>query len=198
MFKLGLTGSIAMGKSTVAAMFEKCGVAVHDSDAVVHSAYEPDSSVFTMLGRLFPEAWNKKTLRIDRAKLAEIIYTEPEARRALEGLLHPYVWDAQDSFLRKHRRMGTALVVFDIPLLYETGAENRLDAVCVATAPKFLQQKRALRRPNMSEEKLRSILDTQLPDPVKRKRADYIVHTGLGHAFAMREVRAIVKDILEK
>lgn len=184
-----------MGKSTVAAMFEKCGLPVHDSDAAVHSAYEPDSPVFTMLGRLFPEAWNKKLLRIDRTKLAEIIYAEPEARRALEGILHPYVWEMQDSFLRKHRRMGTRAVVFDIPLLYETGAENRLDAVCVATAPKFLQTQRAMRRANMSDEKLRSILDAQIPDPIKRERADYIVHTGLGHAFAMREVRAIVRDI---
>jgi len=196
--KLGLTGSIAMGKSTVAAMFAENGVPVHDSDKAVHKAFSPDSRVFSEIARAFPKSWDRKKQAIDRQKLGQIVFSDTEKRTELENILHPFVWEEQATFTALHQKMGTPVILFDIPLLYETGAQKRLDYVIVVTAPRFIQKQRALSRPGMTHEKFSGILKSQMPDKEKCALADFIVHTGAGKAFSMQEVKTILKALEEK
>ncbi|MAM33760.1 MAG: dephospho-CoA kinase [Micavibrio sp.] len=198
MIKLGLTGSIAMGKSTVAAMFAANGVPVHDSDKAVHKAFLPVSPVFSEIARTFPKSWDRKSQTIDRQKLGQIVFSDAEKRTQLENILHPFVWEEQAAFTALHQKMGAPVILFDIPLLYETGADKRLDYVVVVTAPEFIQKQRAMKRPGMTHDKLAGILNSQMPDSEKCALADFIVHTGAGKAFSMREVKSILATLKDR
>lgn len=193
MFVLGLTGSIGMGKSTAANMFRVLGVPVHDADATVHRLLEGDRSVRRAIAERFPDAVCDDV--VDRQALGAAVFSDPQARRDLEAILHPRVRQAAEGFLRRHRVLGTPLVVLDIPLLFETGGADRVDGVVVVSAPAALQRRRVLARPGMSEEKFAGILASQIPDCEKRRRADFVVETGIGKAYTFARLKQIVTAI---
>ncbi len=190
MFILGLTGSIGMGKSTAADMLRRLGVPVHDADAAVHRLLATDRQVRAEIAARFPDTVDGET--IDRQALGAAVFADPAARKDLEAILHPRVRASAKRFLRRHALARAPLVVLDIPLLYETGGEANVDAVLVVTAPKFLQARRVLARPGMSAERFNGILASQLPDREKRRRADYIVETGLGKGYTYRCLQRLV------
>lgn len=193
MIVLGLTGSIGMGKSTAAGMFRALGVPVHDADATVHRLLEKDRAVHRAIAARFAGVVSGDA--VDRQALGAAVFGDPDARRDLEAILHPRVRHAADQFLRRHRVLRTPVVVLDIPLLFETGGEARVDVVVVVSAPAFLQRRRVLARPGMSEEKFRGILASQMPDREKRRRADFVVETGLGKAYTFAKLKRIVLAI---
>lgn len=193
MIILGLTGSIGMGKSTAAAMLRRMGVPVHDSDASVHDLLANDRAVRRAVEARFPGVTGEAG--VDRAKLGAAVFGDPAARRDLEAILHPRVRAAADAFIRLHRRLGTPLLVLDIPLLYETGGADRVDAVIVVSAPAALQRRRVMARPGMGAERFENILASQTPDREKRRRADFVVETGLGKAYTYRRLKRIVMSI---
>ena len=188
MFILGLTGSIGMGKTTTAGFFAEAGVPVHDADAVVHQLYEGEAA--PVIEAAFPGTTANG--KVDRAKLAARVVGDKAAIRRLEALVHPLVRQAEARFLAEAERQGAAAAVLDIPLLFETGGDERVDAVVTVTAPPDVQQARVLLRPGMTPEKLEALIANQLPDAEKRQRADFIVDTSQGFDAA----RARVKDIL--
>jgi dephospho-CoA kinase len=187
----GLTGSIAMGKTVTARMYRQSGVSVHDADALVHELIGPGGQAVAKVEAAFPGC--ARGGAIDRQALGKLVFGDGEALGRLESLLHPMVRERRNRFLRQAAGRGDALVVLDIPLLFETDAQIACDAVVVVTAPSFLQKIRVLARPGMTEERLRAILTRQMPDAEKRRRADYIVPTGLGRAFSLRRVRDTIK-----
>jgi len=197
---LGLTGSIGMGKSTVASMLRRLGVPVHDADAAVHRLMGPGGAAVASVGALFPAALaeDAKGRCIDRAKLGPIVFADPAARRRLEAVLHPLVREDARRFLARHRRAGTAIAVLDIPLLYETGGEGRVDAVIVVSAAPEVQARRVLARPGMTRARLDAIRAIQVPEREKRRRGDYVVETGLGKHYTWcalaRLIRALRAD----
>lgn len=193
MFVLGLTGSIGMGKSTAANMFRALGVPVHDADATVHRLLEEDRSVRRAIADRFLGTVSEGV--VDRQALGAAVFSDPQARRDLEAILHPRVRQATEGFLRRHRVMGTPLVVLDIPLLFETDGADRVDGVVVVSAPAALQRRRVLARPGMSEEKFAGILASQIPDREKRRRADFVVETGIGKAYTFARLKQIVTEI---
>ena len=197
MFVLGLTGSIGMGKSTVAAMFARCGALVHDADAAVHRLYGPGGAAVPVVAALVPGAivGKGRAARIDRALLGKAVLADKARLAALEAAVHPLVGRERDRFLRWAQRRGARLVVMDVPLLFETGGEDRVDAVCVVSAPGFVQARRVLARPGMTEQKLAQIRARQMPDAEKRRRADFVVPTGIGKAATFRAVRRIVAQV---
>lgn len=198
MFVLGLTGSIGMGKSTAAAMLRRLGVPVHDSDAAVHAILAGDRTAIAAIGDRFPGTVTPAgdgPGQVDRQALGAAVFGDPAARRDLEAIVHPRVRAATRAFLDKHARLRTPLVVLDIPLLYETGAETRVDAVIVVSAPAAQQRRRVMRRPGMSAERFAGILASQMPDAEKRRRADFVVETGLGRAYTFRRLREIVDAV---
>ncbi|WP_336070897.1 dephospho-CoA kinase [Nitratireductor rhodophyticola] len=188
---LGLTGSIGMGKSTTGRMFMDEGVPVHDSDAAVHRLYS--GAAAPLIAARFPGTVTDGT--VDRARLAEAVLGKPEAFRALEEIVHPLVRQDADTFVAEHRRKGTPIVVLDIPLLFETGGEDRVDRIVVVTAPAEEQRKRVLSRPGMTEEKFAGILARQVPDAEKRRRADFIIDTGKGMEAARKAVKAVIDEL---
>jgi dephospho-CoA kinase len=190
MFILGLTGSLAMGKSATAKMFAEGGVPVHDADAAVHALY--DGEAVPLIEAAFPGTTVGG--KVDRAKLGLHVLAEIAALRRLEGIVHPLVRRAEERFLAAAERDGAKVAVLDIPLLFETGAERRCDAVVVVSAPAEVQRARAFERPGMNVEKFDAILTKQLPDAEKRARADFVVDTSQGFDAA----RAQVRDILAK
>jgi len=190
---LGLTGGIGMGKSTAAAMLRYLRLPVHDSDAAVHRLMGPGGAAVAQVAAVFPE-----TLRgnfIDRAALGKRVFADPAALKKLEKILHPLVRASQSRFLKRARARRAKTVVLDIPLLYETGGEKHCDAVILVTAPAFLQRARVMARPRMTEATFRAILKKQMPDREKRKRADYIVPTGLGRAVTFRHLKRILSAV---
>ncbi|MBT3556433.1 MAG: dephospho-CoA kinase [Rhodospirillales bacterium] len=191
MIILGLTGSIGMGKTTAAAEFRRLGVPVFDSDATVHALLAEGGDGVVPVSKQFTGVL--KDGAIDRAALGDKVFGDPEALQDLEGILHPLVREAQARFLRDRALQQASLVVYDIPLLYETGAEARCDAVAIVSAPKFIQTQRVLARPGMDRDKLNAILARQTPDEEKRRRADFIIMTGLGRAYALHQIKEIVK-----
>lgn len=193
MIVLGLTGSIGMGKTTVAGMFESLGVPSLDSDLVVHELLKAPSIV-ARVGKIFPSAVKKGV--IDRSEIGKAVFNNPELLKKLEIILHPKVQAAQKEFIRRCKRRGSRMVILDIPLLFETKAEKRMDYVVVATAPRRVQKERVMKRPGMTEEKFKSILRRQMPDTEKRKKADFLVHTGDGKARSLKEVKAILKRLM--
>ena len=175
---LGLTGSIAMGKSTAAAMLRRMGVPVLDSDAVVHALTRPGGAAIPAITTAFPEV--AAGAGIDRRELSQRAFDDPAVLRRLEQILHPLVRAAQARFLKLQRAQGRRLVVLDVPLLYETGGDKACDAVAVVSAPRLVQMARVLSRPGMTLRKLHGIEARQMPDAEKRKRADFVIPTGLG------------------
>jgi dephospho-CoA kinase len=193
MIRVGLTGSIGMGKSTTAEMFREAGVPVLDSDRIVHDLYR--GAAVAPIEAAFPGVTVEGA--IDRGRLAERVLGNPAALKKLEDIVHPLVWAARDLFLRDEEEKGTRIVVYDVPLLFETGAEKTVDAVVVVSAPEDVQKARVLARPGMTEEKFAAILAKQVPDAEKRARADFVVHTEKGLDAAREEVQAIL-DALGK
>jgi dephospho-CoA kinase len=187
-FVLCLTGSLAMGKSTAARFFAEAGAPVHDSDAAVHALYEGEA--VAAIEQAFPGSTSAG--KVDRSKLAVMVLNDSAALARLEAIVHPLVRGSSDKFLADATARGAEVVVLDIPLLFEIGAECRCDAVVVVSAPAEVQRARALERPGMTEEKFAAILAKQIPDAEKRRRADFVVDSSkdLGHA------RAQVRDIL--
>jgi len=192
--RYGLTGSIGMGKSAVAAMFVREGVPVFDADATVHALQRPGGRALPAIEAYFPGTTGPQGL--DRAKLAAIILADPRARKMLEGIIHPMVQQERRTFLRRYA--AWPLVILDIPLLYETHAERQLDGVIVVTAPPWKQRRRVLARPGMTEGKFRAILALQMPDALKRRRADHIIHTGTTFHRTRGQVRALLACLLRK
>jgi len=186
---LGLTGSIGMGKSTTARFFAEAGVPVHDADLAVHRLYAGEAA--PIIEAEFPGV--SDAAGIDRDKLAKRVLDDPAALRRLEGVIHPLVRREEARFIDEAERAGAPVAVLDIPLLFETGSDRRVDAVVVVTAPADVQRDRALRRAGMTEEKLEVLLAKQTPDAEKRRRADFIVDTSKGFDFARQQVHAILK-----
>jgi dephospho-CoA kinase len=191
MFILGLTGSLGMGKSTTAAMFAEEGVPVHDADAAVHKLYEGEA--VTAIAAAFPGATVGG--KVDRDKLGQRVLGDDAAMKKLERIVHPLVRRAEERFLAAAERGGAPVAVLDIPLLFETGAQARCDAVAVVSAPAELQRARAFERPGMTEAKFQAILAKQMPDADKRARGDFVVDTGQGFEHARAQVRDILKQV---
>ncbi len=177
---VGLTGSIGMGKSTAARMLRQMGVPVYDADAAVHALQAPGGAALAPIERAFPGVVKEGVL--DRQALGARVFGNKQALRKLESIVHPLVGQKQRAFLKRAARRGAPLVVLDIPLLFEGRGERRVDAVMVVSAPAFLQRRRVLTRPHMSEEKFAGILRQQVPDQVKRAKATVVIPTGLGLA----------------
>ncbi|MBL8549880.1 MAG: dephospho-CoA kinase [Hyphomonadaceae bacterium] len=193
MILIGLTGSIGMGKSTTAQMFAEAGAPVYDSDASVHALYAAGGAAVAPIAAEFPGA--VKDGAVDREALSALVVHDPDAMRRLEAIVHPLVREAQQAFLEAQRRAGAELVVLDIPLLFEGGGDRHLDAVVVVTAPEEVQRARVMARPGMSAEKFERLLARQVPDEEKRRRADFIVNTGLGFDEARTQVRAVLEAV---
>ncbi len=190
---LGLTGSIAMGKSTAAAMLRRMGVPVHDSDAAVHALSGPGGGAVPRIVAAFPDL--AQGAGFDRGALSRRAFEDPAVLRKLEEILHPMVRAETARFLRRHRARRAKLVVLDIPLLFETGGETRCDAVAVVSAPRPVQLQRALGRPGMSARKLAGIEARQMPDAEKRKRADVVIPTGRGRRATWVALKKVVRDM---
>jgi dephospho-CoA kinase len=188
---LCLTGSLAMGKTTAARFFAEAGVPVHDSDAVVHALYEGDA--VAAIEQAFPGSTAGG--KVDRGKLAAMVLSDKAALARLEAIVHPLVSRAREKFLADEQAKGTPIVLIDVPLLFETRAEARCDAVVVVSAPADLQRRRALQRPGMTEDKLASILARQLPDAEKRRQADFVVDTSQDFDHARAQVRDILRAV---
>jgi dephospho-CoA kinase len=191
MFVLGLTGSIGMGKTTTARLFAEEGVPVHDADAAVHRLYEGEA--VPLIEKAFPGA--TASGRVDREKLAREVVGNTDAIRRLEAIVHPLVREEEKKFLAKAAAEGAEVVVLDIPLLYETGGESRVDAVVVVSAPADVQRQRVMERPGMTVEKMEALIAKQMPDAEKRRRADFIVDSGQGVEHARAQVRQILARI---
>jgi dephospho-CoA kinase len=191
MFILGLTGSLGMGKSTTARFFAEEGVAVHDADAVVHRLYDGEAAA--AIEAAFPGT--TASGKVDRDKLAARVLGDSAALKRLEAIVHPLVQEAERRLLAEAEARGEKVAVLDIPLLFETGGEERVDAVVVVSAPLDVQRSRALERPGMTADKLDAILAKQMPDDEKRRRADFVVDTSRGFEAARADVRAILNAI---
>lgn len=188
---LGLTGSIGMGKSTTARMFEEQGVPVHDADATVHRLYAGRAA--PAIEAAFPGTVIDGT--VDRARLSKAVLGNAEAMKRLEAIIHPMVGEEERAFRAKVARDGAKMAVLDIPLLFETGGEDRVDAIVVVTAPADVQSQRVLARPGMTPEKFDAIRARQVPDPEKRARADFLVDTSKGMDAARDQVANIIAAI---
>jgi dephospho-CoA kinase len=189
MFKLGLTGSIGMGKSATAAMFRADGIPVYDADAAVHALYRGRAA--PVIEAAFPGTVAEGA--VDRARLSKVLFEDESRLRTLERIVHPLVREERDTFLAAHAQ--APVVVLDIPLLFETGGEGNVDAVALVSAPETVQRNRVLARPGMTPEKFQAILDKQMPDSEKRRRAHFLIETGFGFAHAERRVRALLRAI---
>jgi dephospho-CoA kinase len=188
MIVLGLTGSIGMGKSTTAKLFAEAGVPVYDADATVHQVYEGEAA--PVIEAAFPGTTVDG--KVDRTRLSARVVHDPAAMKQLEALVHPMLRAHHQKFLDDAERSGAPVAVVDVPLLFETGGEKRVDAVVVVTTSPEIQRERILARDNMTAEKLDHILARQMPDAEKRKRADFIVDTSHG----LDPVRSRIRDIL--
>jgi dephospho-CoA kinase len=191
MLILGLTGSIGMGKSATANMFREAGVPVHDSDRAVHQLYEGEAVL--AIEAAFPGTTAGG--KVDREKLSAQVLGKPDAFKRLEAIVHPLVRQVSVRFLDEARARGARVVVLDIPLLFETRGEGRVDAVVVVSAPADVQRERVLGRPGMTEEKFAAILAKQVPDAEKRRRSHFIVDTSRSFDSARAQVRGILRSV---
>lgn len=191
MIVLGLTGSIGMGKSTTAMMFKDNGIAVHDADATVHRLYSGKAA--PLVEAVFPGTTDVNG--VDRAKLAKFVVGNEQQMKKLEAIIHPLVRREEEAFLTKAKTDGAKLVILDIPLLFETGGDKRVDGIVVVTAPYLVQSQRVLAREGMSKEKFAAILARQYPDEKKRQRADFVIDTSMGLESARNEVAAIIEQV---
>ncbi len=193
MVVLGLTGSIGMGKTTVANALRSCGAAVWDADAAVHRLLAAGGAAVAPVLALFPDAARAgdPASGIDRAALGARVFGDPAALARLEAILHPLVRAGERHFLAASQRRGCRLAVLDVPLLFETGGETRCDATLVVSAPAFVQRARVLGRARMSEERLAAILARQMADAEKRRRADFVIRTGLDRRVSRLAARRV-------
>jgi dephospho-CoA kinase len=189
---LGLTGSIGMGKSTAAAMLRRLGVPLFDADLVVHRLLAPSGAAVSAVAAAFPGV-ETEAGGIDRVLLGQRVFADPAALKRLEAILHPMVAAEEKRFLARSRARRVPLVVLDIPLLFETGAERRCDYVLVVSASPLVQRHRVMRRPGMTEIRFDAILRKQMPDRRKRQRADFVVPTGAGRGLTLRRLKSIVR-----
>jgi dephospho-CoA kinase len=190
---VGLTGSIGMGKSETARMVRRLGIPVFDADAAVHALTARGGAAVAAVGAAFPGS--VKDGAVDRAALGPQVLGDPAALKRLERILHPLVGRSRSAFLARARRARRPMVVLDIPLLFETRGDRRVDATIVVSAPYFLQTLRVLRRANMTPQKLADTRARQVPDAIKRRRADHVIRTGLGRRFALDALRRIVAGL---
>lgn len=197
MIVLGVTGSIGMGKSTVSNMFREWGIPVHDADATVHKLLAAGGAGVAPVAALFPAAVQQDENGrdvIDRAALGKIVFADPLEKKKLEDVLHPLVRADSEAFKADMEKAGHRVIVFDIPLLFETGGEKRVDAVLCVSAAAEVQKTRVMARPGMTEARFNYVLSQQMPDADKRARADYVVTTDI----SLEETRAQLKSVLEK
>jgi dephospho-CoA kinase len=192
MIILGLTGSIGMGKSTAAAVLRSLRLPLFDADQVVHRLLQRKGAAVGEVTAAFPELGDGMD-GIDRRRLGRRVFADPPALARLEAILHPMVERAEKRFLARARARHAPIAVLDIPLLFETGGDRRCDYVLVVSAPKFLQRQRVLRRAGMSDSRFAAILAQQMPDAEKRRRADFVVRTGLSRNLSLRRLRVIVR-----
>lgn len=190
---LGLTGSVGMGKSTAAAMLRRMGVPVYDADASVHRLMAKGGAAVAAVAAAFPGV--ERSGAIDRAALGRCVFGDDEALKRLEAIIHPLVRRDEDSFLRRMRRQRARLVVMDVPLLFESGRDKRYNATMVVSAPEFLQRARVLARPGMTPARLAAIRARQMPDAEKRRRAAFVVPSGLGRALTWRKLRQALRRL---
>ncbi len=196
MIVLGLTGSIAMGKSEAGRMLRRFGVPVFDSDAVVHRLLASGEETAQKVAQAFPGAVRDGVP--DRARLGAVVFDDTAARRRLEAILHPAVLAAQRRFLEEAERRGARIAALDIPLLFETGGEKKVDYVAVVSAPYDIQRARALARPGMTPERFAAVLAAQMPDAEKRRRADYVLPTGGDKRTLLRAIARMLRDLSER
>jgi dephospho-CoA kinase len=194
MLRIGLTGSIGMGKSTTAGFFREFGVPVHDADAAVHALYAGPAAA--AVEAAFPGSTREG--KVDRTRLGPMVIGNPAAMKRLEAIIHPLVRQHEQDFLAKAQAAGHAVVVVDIPLLFETGGEDRVDLVVVVSCLAAEQRRRVLARPGMTEERFAAILAAQMPDAEKRQRADVVIETGKGLDAARTQVKALLDRLAEK
>lgn len=194
MIRLGLTGSIGMGKTTTGHMFIERNCPLFDADACVHNLY--NDAAIPLIEAAFPGAVDDEG--VNRKVLSELILDDPAAIACLEAIIHPLVREEEENFLALAELDGADIAVLDIPLLFETGAEKKCDYIVVVTASAAIQRERVLARPDMTEEKFKAILARQTPDSEKRARADYLVDTSDGLASAERQVDAIIEDLRKR
>ncbi|MDY6963931.1 dephospho-CoA kinase [Pseudorhizobium marinum] len=188
MIVIGLTGSIGMGKSTTARMFAEAGLAVNDADAVVHDLYR--SEAVEPIGKAFPGSIADGS--VDRQELARQLAVDPARFKDLEAIVHPLVRQREAQFVQARQAAGDDMIVLDIPLLFEVGGEKRVDVVVVVTCDPRIQRERVLARPGMTVEKFELILARQVPDQVKRRKADFLIDTGEGMEAARSRVDEII------
>lgn len=191
MIRIGLTGSIGMGKSTTAKLFAEQGVPVNDADQVVHELYA--GSAVAAIENRFPGTAQNGV--VNRSELSRQLALHPERFKELEAIIHPLVRERERAFLERQQSVGQDIVLLDIPLLFETGAEDRVDVIVVVSCDADLQRQRVLARPGMTAEKFDLILSRQMPDSEKRKRADFVIDTGQGIEEARRQVIQVLKSV---
>ncbi|HJU15112.1 MAG TPA: dephospho-CoA kinase [Stellaceae bacterium] len=197
MIVLGLTGSIGMGKSAAAAMLRRMGVPLFDADRTVHRLLAPGGGAVARVAAAFPGVRDAAG-GIDRRRLGERAFTDPAALARLEAILHPMAEAAAKRFLAQARARRDAVVVLDVPLLFESGWARHCDSIVVVSAPPFLQRQRVLRRPGMTRARFAAILEQQMPDAEKRRRADFVVPTGLGRGLTLRRLAAILRIVRDR
>ncbi|XBQ17198.1 MAG: dephospho-CoA kinase [Oceanicaulis sp.] len=190
MIVVGLTGSIGMGKSTTAQLFAEEGAAVFDADAAVAELYGPGGAALAPIEAIFPGCTGPDG--VDRAKLSAALQADPSGFQRLEAVVHPLVGQARKAFFAEAEKAGVEIVILDVPLLFETGQADAVDAVVVVSADEAVQKARVLQRPGMSEDKLAAILARQTPDSEKRARADFVITTDGGIEDARAQVRAVL------
>ena len=196
MIVVGLTGSIGMGKSTAASMFRRLGVPVYDADAAVHGLLAAGGAAVPPIAAAFPGVVEDGA--VDRSRLGARVFADAGALARLEAILHPLVFRKRAAFLARERRRRTPVVVLDIPLLFETGADGACNVVVVVSAPTFLQAQRLLRRPGMDRRRLAAIRARQMADAEKRRRADVVIPSGLGRAVTWRAIRRLVDELARR
>ncbi|WP_407965508.1 dephospho-CoA kinase [Bartonella sp. C271] len=191
---IGLTGSIAMGKSTAADFFKQAGVPVFSADEAVHQLYSDELTV-SLIERAFPGVIENNL--VNRMKLSEIVVNNSKKLKILEKIIHPLVQKKEEEFINIARQQKKKLVVLDIPLLFETKSENRVDSIVVVSSPPEIQKARAMNRPNMNEEKFSIINTRQVSDKQKRKYADFVINTGKDLEDTRQQVLQVIKSLLK-
>lgn len=191
---IGLTGSIAMGKSTVADFFKQAGIPVFSADDAVHQLYKSESAV-SLIARVFPSVVEDG--EVNRLKLSEILINDHEKLQSLEKIIHPLVQKKEKEFIERAHQQGKKLVVLEIPLLFETNGEKRVDSIVVVSAPRAIQKERAMIRQNMNEGKFAFINTRQMSDKEKRKRADFVIDTGKDLENTREQVFYVIKNLLK-
>lgn len=186
---IGLTGSIGMGKSVAAKQWRSLGVPVHDADAVVHQLLSPNGKAFSLVQQAFPSVVMNG--EIDRRELGKIVFHDAGQRAVLESILHPLVRESSHKFIEQCRRRREKICVLDIPLLFETGRDKTVHEIMCVTAPHWVQRRRVLARPNMTEDKFKAIVKMQTPDYRKRSLSDHVVITACGRRRTLNAIKRI-------